>query len=199
MTITARAPDGQLPTIGPEGSGASYGVSEGIGDVADWATVGAELTLTFVRPLIGWPQAARFSVNELGPGLAPFARMVCLDQPGLEFVVVLPGCLFADYVVEIPEADVGLLGLGGLDDVCVLALVSRRLGQAPTVNLLGPIVANRHDGRCVQLVLADSGYGSAVPADALSSRPHPPEGTAADSAARSSSDHAAAATLASRT
>ena len=152
-----------------------------------------------MAPLIGWPHATRFALSDLGPSPAPFCRLVSLDDHGLAFVAARPGWLFPDYVVAVPGPDVERLGLRGPEDVEVLALVSRRAGLSPTVNLLGPIVVNRHDGRCAQLVLSDSGYGPAVPADAGSSRPHVPGGTVADSAARSSGDQSAAETLASRT
>lgn len=163
--------------------------------------------LRFVSPLIGWPGAARFAVHELGspaapepdPPPEPFCRLVSLDQPGLEFVAARPGQLYRDYVVTVPGAEAARLGLRRAEDVVVLALVSRRVAGPPTVNLLGPLVANRHDGRCLQLVLADSGYGPAVPADAGSSVPGPSGSGSVASAASSAADQPAADTFASRT
>ncbi|HVC24886.1 MAG TPA: flagellar assembly protein FliW [Acidimicrobiales bacterium] len=129
-----------------------------------------ERALDFDRPLIGFAGSRAYCVRGLGDAYAPFAALSSLDEDGLSFIVVPPGALFADYVVEIPDADVSALGLSSADDVEILALVTRSSGATPTVNLMGPIVVNRRTGRAAQVVLADGGYGVAVPVDAGSAR-----------------------------
>lgn len=134
------------------------------------ATAVAERALVFDRPLIGFPGSHVYRLRGLGEGYAPFAALASADEEGLSFIVVPPGLLFDDYVVEIPEPDVAALGLERAEDVEILALVTRRAGAAPTVNLMGPIVVNSSTGHAAQLVLADGGYGVAVPVDAGSAR-----------------------------
>lgn len=129
-----------------------------------------ERLVTLARPLLGFPASRRFHLCSLGEPVAPFLAFTSLDEPSLEFVVVAPGLLFEDYVVEIPDEDVRLLGLLDSADAEVLALVTRRRGAVPTVNLLGPLVVNRRCDIASQVVLQDSGYGVAVPVDAVSAR-----------------------------
>jgi flagellar assembly factor FliW len=130
----------------------------------------AERVLTFERPLIGFPGSRRFALRSLGTAYEPFAVLASLDEAGLEFIVVSPGVLFRDYVVEIPAPDVSALGLAGSAEVEILALVTRRGSAAPTANLLGPIVVNKLNDEAAQVVLQDSPYGVAVPVDAGSAR-----------------------------
>ncbi len=126
-----------------------------------------ERVLHFVRPVIGFPLSTTYSLHSLGEAYAPFAALTSLDEEGLTFVVVAPGLLFADYVLEVPEPDVALLGLGSAEDADVLGLVTRRKGLSPTVNLLGPVVADRRTGSALQVVLQDSAYRVDVPVDGV--------------------------------
>ncbi|MHB1597960.1 MAG: flagellar assembly protein FliW [Acidimicrobiales bacterium] len=124
-----------------------------------------ERVLHFVRPVIGFPLSSSYSLHSLGEAYAPFVALTSLDEEGLTFVAVAPGLLFADYVLEIPEPDVALLGLTSADDADVLGLVTRRKGLSPTVNLLGPVVVDRRTGSALQVVLQDSAYRVDVPVD----------------------------------
>lgn len=133
--------------------------------------------IRLVRPLIGWPASRHFELRPLGPALEPYAALCSLDQPGLDFVVVAPGALFPDYVIELPEPDVDSLHLQTPDDASVLVLVTRRDRPVPTVNLMGPLVVNRRTREALQVVLESAGYGSAVPVNAGTARP---DGTASD-------------------
>ncbi|HMD45971.1 MAG TPA: flagellar assembly protein FliW [Acidimicrobiales bacterium] len=142
-------------------------LSETTGGTASAAGRGIEL----VRPMLGFPDSTRFSIAPLGVDYEPYAVLSSLDQPGLEFVVVPPGVLFDDYVIEVPEEDAAALELTDAADAAVLALVTRRATLVPTVNLLGPIVINQQTRRAVQVVLQDDRYGATVPVDAGTSRP----------------------------
>ncbi|HVC25824.1 MAG TPA: flagellar assembly protein FliW [Acidimicrobiales bacterium] len=129
-----------------------------------------ERALVFDRALIGFPESRAYRLRSLGEAYAPFAALTSADEDGPSFIVVPPGLLFQDYVIEIPEADVAALDLRAAEDVEILALVTRRAGAAPTANLMGPIVVNTRTGHAAQVVLADGGYGVAVPLDSGSAR-----------------------------
>lgn len=138
---------------------------------APLAPASQALGIELVRPMIGWPESTRFVLRPLGTDFEPYAALSSLDQPGLDFVVVPPGVLFEDYVIEIPSDDVETLGIAGPDETAVLVLVTPRGAPVPTVNLLGPLVVNRSTMRGLQVVLDSAGYGSAVPVDAGTARP----------------------------
>lgn len=139
-------------------------------DVAPKSAETVERKITLVKPIIGFVDDDRYILRGMPPRYAPYLLLDAVRDGGPQFVVVPPGLLFADYVIEIPEADAELLGLESAFDVEVLTLVTSHAGQVPTVNLLGPIVINWTTGTAAQVVLADSPFGVAVPVTAKSAR-----------------------------
>ena len=129
------------------------------------------IVLTFARPLIGLERSTRYAVRPLGSDWEPYTSLVSLDEPTLAFLVVPPGVLFDDYVIEVPEEDCIQLGLEEAADVLVLVIVRRRGVPTPVVNLVAPIVVNRRTRMAAQVVLQESGYGLMVPVDAGTARP----------------------------
>ena len=76
----------------------------------------------------------------------PFMWIREKDKQGLAFVVVEPNGIIPNYMVEISDADVGALGITGVEDTMILNIVtlnSERPGKI-SVNLVGPIVINRN-------------------------------------------------------
>jgi flagellar assembly factor FliW len=126
----------------------------------------------FTVGIPGFPHSHDFVVVALGPQLEPFAKLRCVDTPGLEFVVAPPGLLFPDFTVEIDEESVSTLGLRSADDAIVLVIVTLAKAPAvPSANLLGPLVVNRSTLSALQVVQHGSGYGVAVPLQAGTARP----------------------------
>ena len=125
--------------------------------------IGAPLAgpLEFPDGLPGFPEARRFQFEPLEEDLPPFFSMRSLDIDRLRFVVVAPGAVFENYVIEVPEDDVERLGLHDADDALVVVIVT--VAQPPTANLLGPVVVNRHTGLSRQVVLTGSGYDVRTP------------------------------------
>lgn len=121
----------------------------------------APTSLEFPDGLPGFPDARRFQLEALDEGMEPFRSMRSLDRDGLRFVVVPPGEVFENYVIEVPEDDVERLGLHGAEDAMVLVIVT--VSRPPTANLLGPVVVNRRTGRARQVVLVGSSYEVRTP------------------------------------
>lgn len=118
-------------------------------------------SLEFPDGLPGFPDARHFVLEALEEGFEPFCTMRSDDMDGLRFVVVPPGAVFENYVIEVPEDDVDRLGLDGAGDALVLVIVT--VSQPPTANLLGPVVINRRTGRARQVVLVGSSYEVRTP------------------------------------
>lgn len=141
------------------------------------ATVGqdpGEIVVTFVHPVIGLGRSTRYAIRPLGASWDPYVALVSLDEAGLAFMIVPPAALFSDYVIEIPDDDVALLGLESGEDAVVFVIVRRRGVPTPVVNLVAPVIVNRRTLAAAQVVLQDSGYGLMVPVDAGSARPELP-------------------------
>jgi len=128
----------------------------------DVATESEVPQLHFGGGLPGFPDARRFVLVRLGDELSPFSVLRSLDDGNdLEFVVTHPGLFFPDYEPEIDDDTVGRLELKTADDALLLVIVTVADPVATsTVNLLGPIVVNRHTRAAAQAVLGNSGYAT---------------------------------------
>ncbi len=131
---------------------------------SDETAGGEATTLSFATGLPGFPAATRFVLEPLGPDLEPFCRMRSTDQPDLSFTVLPPGVVFPDYQVVVDEESAERLGLHQADDALILTIVTLAVPpEPPKVNLLGPLVINRHTRAAAQVVQHGSSYGVAVP------------------------------------
>jgi len=76
----------------------------------------------------------------------PFMWLREQNKNGLAFIVIEPGGIIPDYAVEIPDADVELLGITGSDDTMILNIVTLPTEQSSkiSVNLVGPVIVNRN-------------------------------------------------------
>lgn len=118
--------------------------------------------LTFASGLPGFPDVRLFEIVSLGDELLPFARLRSATHPHVAFTVVAPGLLFPDYSVEIDEEHQTALGICRPDEAVTMVIVTvPRPPGYPSVNLLGPIVANRYTGAAAQVVQHRSNYAVA--------------------------------------
>ncbi|HET7488082.1 MAG TPA: flagellar assembly protein FliW [Acidimicrobiales bacterium] len=118
--------------------------------------------LVFEGGIPGFREARRFALVQVGDG--PFGVLRCIDQPGVEFVVVPPMFFFADYEPEIDDDSAADLGLTGPDDALLLVVVNVADDIArSTANLLGPIVINPETRRGAQVILAGTDHKTQTP------------------------------------
>ncbi|MDO5627147.1 MAG: flagellar assembly protein FliW [Mobilicoccus sp.] len=112
-----------------------------------------KVEITLSNGLVGFPLAQHFSLTATPEGLY---EMQCLDMPDMAFVVIAPSPFFPEYSPKIDVETTQRLSLESEDDALVLLLVN--LGaedEQPGVNLLAPVVVNRHTREAAQVVLAD--------------------------------------------
>ena len=87
-----------------------------------------------------------------------------MDDPDVGFVVVPPWVFYPDYEFDLDDASAERLGLAVADDAIVLAVVTLRdRPEDATLNLLGPIVVNRHSHEAAQIVLPTTSYSVRAP------------------------------------
>lgn len=128
--------------------------SERFGDVEcdDAATV------VFPDGLLGFEEEREFVVMPADPeGI--YSWLQSTRTPSLAFLTTSPTCFFADYAVEIDDAEVAEIEILDESEAMVLAIVTIAEDRA-TANLLGPIVVNTRTRRARQVVLADSTWST---------------------------------------
>ncbi len=120
--------------------------------------------LNFPAGLPGFPDLHRFTLSPWGPAETPFLLLTAVSDPDVGFVVVPPWVFYPDYEFELDDATAERLALNAPEDSVVFCVIT--LGERPehaTVNLLGPIVVNRHTLEAAQVVLPGSGYSVRAP------------------------------------
>lgn len=124
--------------------------------------------------LIGFPDHKRMELVFL-PEQLPFLWMRLQGPEPLNFVVLEPRGVIADYEPEIFDEDAAALGIAGPEDATVLNIVclDQAHPQNATVNLVGPVIINRRTGIGRQVVLANHGrYSARHPLLSQSADPH---------------------------
>ncbi|MEN9841984.1 MAG: hypothetical protein RL376_1784, partial [Verrucomicrobiota bacterium] len=109
----------------------------------------------FPNGIVGFPEHRRGEVFHFADQL-PFQWLRLHGPSPLHFVVIDPIGLLPDYAPELFDDDANALGIIDSSDALVLNIVTVR-DQASTanVNLVGPIIINRHTGVARQVVVAN--------------------------------------------
>lgn len=108
------------------------------------------------KGLIGFQEATRFEllINEEE---APFMWIRCMDRHELGFVVIEPSQILSDYDIELSDDDVNFLGINAPEDAILFNIVTLKDNsiESATVNLIGPIVLNRHSLVAKQVIVSN--------------------------------------------
>ena len=109
------------------------------------------VAIRFAAGLPGFPDVHDFHLAPWGPPGSPYLQLRAVDNTDVGFVVVPPWVFYPDYEFD-------------LDDAIVLAVVTLRdRPDEATLNLLGPIVVNRHTHDAAQVVLPTTSYSVRAP------------------------------------
>ena len=120
--------------------------------------------IRFAAGLPGFPHVHLFQLKPWGPPGSPYLLLRAVDDPDVGFVVVPPWVFYPDYEFDLDDATAERLGLVVADDAIVLAVVTLRdRPDEATLNLLGPIVVNRHTHEAAQVVLPTTSYSVRAP------------------------------------
>lgn len=99
----------------------------------------------FAAGLPGFPHLRGFELVPLDSHGGAFSALISYDDPSVKFFVASPWEFCPDFKLELDPSVASRLGIIGPDDAEVLCVVTP--GKSPggaTINLLGPIVVNRH-------------------------------------------------------
>lgn len=118
------------------------------------AVVDLPAEIRIMGGLVPFPHE-RYRVRE-EPDAPPFLRIETVDDD-LVFHVIDPFLIPGSYEPVIGDADDELLGLTGVADTRMLAIVNLTNGAShATVNLAAPIVVNRRTGQAKQVILQNA-------------------------------------------
>ena len=119
--------------------------------------------ITFPRGLLGFEECREFRL-ERNPEWEPFAKLEAGDRSRLSFVIASPRVFLADFTVRIDPLEVAELEIRDPDQIELWTIVT--IPDDPrqmSVNLQGPIIINRANGKGKQVVLTRSHYSTRHP------------------------------------
>ena len=113
--------------------------------------------IKFHSGLLGFPDVKRYVLlNHMNNPDIPFKWLQAADDPDLVFVVIDPLLFCSDYNHDIDEHDLRELNITGLDDRCIVVIVTipHEMPELMTANLQGPLIVNLKTREAKQVVLS---------------------------------------------
>lgn len=113
--------------------------------------------------LPGFGDAKTFVLLDHRPG-SVFRWLQALERPELAFVVIDPLLFVEDYPLDSVRRSAAFAGIDPEEDLVLLVICTVPAQPAePTANFMAPIGVGRQSRRGAQVVMHDSGLGSAQP------------------------------------
>ncbi|MDE5898220.1 MAG: flagellar assembly protein FliW [Treponemataceae bacterium] len=111
--------------------------------------------VTFSDGLMGFERFKRYAL--LDSEYEPFVWMQSVEDANLAFLLVDPFLICGEYEADIDDAVLRRLDVQSPEDIVVMTIVTIPSdGSRITANFLGPVVINRRNNQCAQVVLTDS-------------------------------------------
>ena len=111
--------------------------------------------LKFPEGIMGFEEFHNYALIE--SEYEPFIWLQSVDNKNLAFLLVDPFLICNDYEAEIDDSVLKTIGVESPEDIVVMTIVTIPQDNSPiTANFLGPIVINRRNNTCVQVVLNDN-------------------------------------------
>ncbi|MCM1321073.1 MAG: flagellar assembly protein FliW [Bacteroides sp.] len=115
----------------------------------------SEKKLTLPYGLFGFDSYTEFSLSE--SAYKPFLWLQSLQDTTLAFLTVDPFVFFPEYEIDVDDASLEKINIASAADVQVLVIITVPGGGKPiTANLQGPLIVNKKNNKCMQVVLEDS-------------------------------------------
>ncbi|MBQ2313659.1 MAG: flagellar assembly protein FliW [Treponema sp.] len=88
--------------------------------------------------------------------LKPFVWMQSVQESSLAFLLIDPFLICDDFEADIDDKELAKIGIQDPSDVLVMAIVTVPQDGSPvTANFQGPLIINRKNHECMQVVLND--------------------------------------------
>lgn len=87
----------------------------------------------------------------------PFVWLQSTEEKNLAFLMIDPFIINNDYEADIDDGTLKNIEVSSPEDIVVMTIVTVPNDGSPiTANFLGPIVINRKNNKCAQVVLSDN-------------------------------------------
>lgn len=111
--------------------------------------------VTFPEGLLGFEKYTKFAL--IDSEYEPFIWLQSTEESNLAFLMIDPFLICGDYEADIDDSALRNIGVDSAEDIIIMTLVTiPKDGSAITANFLGPVVINKKNRKCLQVILNDS-------------------------------------------
>lgn len=111
--------------------------------------------VTFPEGLLGFEKYTKFAL--IDSEYEPFIWLQSTEESNLAFLMIDPFLICSDYEADIDDSALRNIGVYSAEDIIIMTLVTiPKDGSAITANFLGPVVINKKNRKCLQVILNDS-------------------------------------------
>lgn len=111
--------------------------------------------VTFPDGIMGFEQFKNYAL--INSEYEPFIWLQSIDKQELAFLLVDPFLICNEYEADIDDSTLDKIEINTPDDIVLMTIVTIPQDNLPiTANFLGPIVINRKNNKCIQVVLNDN-------------------------------------------
>lgn len=114
-----------------------------------------EKILEFPQGIMGFESYKKYALIE--SEYEPFIWLQSIEEKNLAFLLIDPFMICSEYEADIDDDTLGKIGISSPEDLVIMTIVTIPSDNSGiTANFLGPIVINRKNNKCLQVVLTDS-------------------------------------------
>lgn len=125
-------------------------------------TIDLKQVLDFPHGIYGFERCNRWALVDTPK--KPFYVMQSLTETHVSFILINPYLICDDYILDIPDNDIDVIGNPDTNDLLVFTIVTiRQDPRMVTTNLAGPILINRADRLGIQAVQKNMDWDTRFP------------------------------------
>ena len=123
--------------------------------------ISEENLLTIPEGLFGFEEYTKFAMVD--SDYEPFIWLQSTENPNLAFLIVDPFLISSIYETDIDDDTLVKIGITKPEDIIIMTIVTVPNNGAPiTANFQGPIVINKKNHQCMQVILNDNRWSTKV-------------------------------------
>lgn len=123
--------------------------------------VSEDRLLEIPEGLFGFEEYTKFALCDCE--YDPFIWLQSTEKPELEFLIVDPFLISSTYETDIDDETLKKIGISKPEDIIIMTIVTVPHDGGPiTANFQGPLVINKQNKKCMQVILTDNRWTTKV-------------------------------------
>ncbi|MCR4953830.1 MAG: flagellar assembly protein FliW [Treponema sp.] len=111
--------------------------------------------------LFGFEEYTKFALVD--SDYEPFIWLQSTENANLAFLIVDPFLICSTYETDIDDSSLAKIGITKPEDIIIMTIVTvPHDGSAITANFQGPLVINKKNRKCMQVILNDNRWSTKV-------------------------------------